>query len=336
MHIHLAMVSAQAVFPLAMVLFSSAVVLQGCGGGGGTQDSSNIPAIAEKTKDLTQLVAALKEAGLIKTLEGPGPFTVFAPSDAAFDALPSAELTYLFNTKPALTEVLEYHVTTGSILSSALTNGEKITMLKGGDVTVTIVNNSNASTTTVMINDANVTTANVEASNGVVHIIDKVLIPPNFTAPTIPQVAVSANLSTLVTAVTAGDLGTALSANGLTLFAPSNKAFDDLPAGVLQALLKPENVDALKKVLTYHVVASEILGTDFTNGEQIPTLEGQNINITIDGTKEHEVSVNAANVTGPNVFAINGVVHIIDAVLLPPGFSPPTRAPSALAVKIVV
>jgi len=322
---HPRMVSAR-IIALVVAPFALSTLLQGCGGGDSTTATTTaigpntVPGIAEKTKDLSTLVTALQTAGLVDTLAGKGPFTVFAPTNEAFAALPKAELTYLLNNKTALTEVLEYHVASGSVLSSALTNGEKIKTLEGEDVTVTITNTSNG--TTVMIDDATVTRADVAASNGVVHIIDKVLIPPTFSAPTIPQLAAAANLTTLVAAVTAAKLGATLSGAGpFTVFAPTNEAFTALPAGVLTALLKPANIKDLATVLTYHVVSGEVLSSDLTNGEHVKTLEGTDLNVTISGS---DVSINSAKVVKPNVFAVNGVVHVIDAVLLPEGFLPPS------------
>merc|ERR1712194_553019 len=281
---------------------------------------NTIPGLAEKNADLSTLVTALQAAGLVDTLAGSGPFTVFAPTNEAFAALPAAELKYLLNNKTALTEVLEYHVASGKVLSSDLSDGEKIKTLEGEDLTVTITNSTNG--TTVKIDDATVTSANVEASNGVVHIIDKVMIPPGFTAPTIPELAAAANLSTLVAAITAAKLGATLSGAGpFTVFAPTNAAFTALPAGVLTALLKPENIKSLTTVLTYHVVSGEVLSSGLKDGEQVKTLEGQNVSITIAGSN---VAINSAKVTEPNVLAVNGVVHVIDAVLLPTGFVPPS------------
>merc|ERR1719424_14168 len=281
---------------------------------------NTIPGLAEKNADLSTLVTALQAAGLVDTLAGSRAFTVFAPTNEAFAALPPAELKYLLNNKTALTAVLEYHVASGKVLSSDLYNGEEIKTLEGENVTVTIIKTSTG--TTVKIDDATVKTANVEASNGVVHIIDKVMIPPGFAAPTIPQLAAAANLTTLVAAVTAAKLGATLSGAGpFTVFAPTNEAFAALPPGVLTALLKPANIADLVKVLEYHVVSREVLSTDLKNGEQIKTLEGQEVNVTIAGS---DVSINDAKVKEANVFAVNGVVHVIDAVLLPPGFTPPS------------
>jgi uncharacterized surface protein with fasciclin (FAS1) repeats len=325
------MMSVKAITLLAVALFSIAGLLQGCGGGGGTPDSgSSIPGIAGKTAELSTLVDALKAADLVTTLEGKGPFTVFAPTNDAFEALPykGAELTYLLNNKDKLTEVLEYHVTSGNITSCDLKNGEMIKMLMGGDVTVKI------NGTTVMINDATVTTPNVIASNGVVHIIDKVLIPENFTAPNIPALAADANLSTLVTALQKADLVTAVSDGPLTVFAPTNAAFAALPTGLLDKLLEPANLQALQQVLKYHVVSGEVVSSALKNGEKVPTLEGSNLNITISGS---EVDVNKAKVIKADQFAVNGVVHVIDAVLVPPDFVVPPRSTKAsIASQLVV
>jgi uncharacterized surface protein with fasciclin (FAS1) repeats len=325
------MMSVKAITLLAVALFSIAGLLQGCGGGGGTPDSgSSIPGIAGKTAELSTLVDALKAADLVTTLEGKGPFTVFAPTNDAFEALPykGAELTYLLNNKDKLTEVLEYHVTSGNITSGDLKNGEMIKMLMGGDVTVKI------NGTTVMINDAMVTTPNVIASNGVVHIIDKVLIPENFTAPNIPALAADANLSTLVTALQKAELVTAVSDGPLTVFAPTNAAFAALPTGLLDKLLEPANLQALQQVLKYHVVSGEVVSSALKNGEKVPTLEGSNLNITISGS---EVDVNKAKVIKADQFAVNGVVHVIDAVLVPPDFVlPPRSTKASIASQLVV
>lgn len=321
---------------MAVVLVVGLVVsLQGCGGGGddtGTTTTTTtiglgntISGIASRNTHLSDLVNALSKADLVGTLAGTGPFTVFAPTNEAFGKVPNATLTYLLantNTTP-LTQVLEYHVASGDLLSTQLSNGEKIKTLEGLSVTVSVEGS------TVKINDATVTQANIKASNGVVHVIDSVLIPSNLYLPTIPVLATgNSDLGTLVQALTAADLVTTLEAAGpFTVFAPTNKAFSALPAGVLSALIKPENKDKLVEVLKYHVASGEVLSSDLENGEHITTLEGQSVTVTIDGTG---VKVNGASVTQANVLATNGVVHIIDAVLLPPGFVPPTAEKSEL------
>ena len=133
---------------------------------------------------------------------------------------------------------------------------------------------------------------------------------------TIVDVAVGAgNFGTLVAAVTAADLVETLSGEGpFTVFAPTDEAFAALPAGVLDALLLPENKAVLAQILTYHVVAGKVMAADVTDGE-VATVEGQNVTLsTMDG-----VTVNGAKVIAADVMASNGVIHAIDAVILPPG-----------------
>jgi len=310
---------------LVVFLFAVSTILQGCGGDTSTTTTTTsnpagadtIPGLASKTASLSTLVTALKAADLVDTLSGKGPFTVFAPTNDAFDAIPKATLTYLLANKTALTQVLTYHVVSGKVLSSDLKNGEKVMTLEGNNVTVKLDGGG------VMINDAKVKTADVMASNGVVHIIDKVLLPPGFAPPTIPDLAIATpDLSTLVAALKAADLVTTLSGEGpFTVFAPTNEAFKGLPAGVLDALLKPANIADLKKVLTYHVAAGEVESSALKNGQPIKTLEGQDVNVTISGSN---VKINEAAVKTADVLAANGVIHIISGVLLPPGFVPPT------------
>ncbi len=140
------------------------------------------------------------------------------------------------------------------------------------------------------------------------------------TAPgTIVDVAAgNSTFSTLVAAVTAADLvGTLSSAGPFTVFAPTNAAFDKLPAGTVSSLLKPENKATLVGILTYHVVAGKVLSGDVVklNGKNVKTVNGATVRVTV---KNGKVMVNSANVTAVDVAASNGVIHVLDAVLLPP------------------
>ena len=125
------------------------------------------------------------------------------------------------------------------------------------------------------------------------------------------------DLSTLVAAVTAADLGETLSGDGpFTVFAPTNAAFEALPAGTLDDLLKPENKDKLASILTYHVVASEAMSTDLSDGQKIKTVNGEELTVSIKGDK---VMIDGATVAQADIKTSNGVVHVIDAVMLPKG-----------------
>lgn len=133
--------------------------------------SKDIVDIAASTEGFSTLVAAVTAADLVETLKGEGPFTVFAPTDDAFAALPEGTVEGLLADIPALTNVLTYHVIAGKVMSNDLTNGMEAETVQGQ--TVTIMTEGG-----VTVNGANVTTADIEASNGVIHVIDAVILPP--------------------------------------------------------------------------------------------------------------------------------------------------------------
>ncbi|HSF54112.1 MAG TPA: fasciclin domain-containing protein [Algoriphagus sp.] len=133
---------------------------------------------------------------------------------------------------------------------------------------------------------------------------------------TVVDIAVgSADHTTLVTAVTAAGLVETLSGAGpFTIFAPTNAAFAALPAGTVETLLKPESKDKLTGILTYHVVAGNVMAADLTDGQKVPTLNGQELTVSI---KDGVVMINGAKVTAADLAGSNGVIHVVDAVILP-------------------
>ena len=273
--------------------------------------TNTITDIVTNSADHTTLTAALFASGLNETLATPGDFTLFAPTDAAFAALPMGTVDALLaDPTGLLTQVLLYHVVGATALSTDLTDGQVITTLNGEDVLVTI--NANG----VFINDAQVTIADIIADNGVVHVIDAVLLPP---APqptnTILDIVVNSEVhNTLEAAVLAAGLEGALASPGeFTVFAPTDAAFEALPAGTLDALLA-DPTGALTQVLLYHAVMGVALSTDLSDGQMIATLQGQDVTVTISGGN---VFINDAQVIVADIIADNGVVHVIDAVLVP-------------------
>ena len=263
------------------------------------------------SSDHNTLETAVIAAQLDDDLSGPGPFTVFAPTDAAFDALPAGALNSLLaDPTGALAQVLLYHVVGAQALSTDLSDGQVINTLSGGDVTVTI-NGSG-----VFINDAQVTVADLVATNGVVHVIDAVLLEPAPTPTTVFDIiANSADHNTLETALLVTGLSGAIEGSGpYTVFAPTDAAFDALPAGALDALLVSPYIE-LSNILLYHVVAGQALSTDLSDGQVITTLLGEDLTVTINASG---VFINNAQVTVADVLADNGVVHVVDAVLLLP------------------
>merc|ERR1711907_342311 len=165
------------------------------------------------------------------------------------------------------------------VTSSDLSDGLTATTLQGSSVTVMVTGG-------VMINDANVILADVEASNGIIHVIDAVLLPPgDEDLPSIAEIAVSDDtFSTLVTAVAAAGLVDTLSSEGtFTVFAPTNDAFANLPDGTLDALLQPENVQQLTDILLYHVLGSVVTSSDLSDGLTATTLQGSSVTVMVTG-----------------------------------------------------
>jgi transforming growth factor-beta-induced protein len=242
---------------------------------------------------------------------------VFAPTDAAFEALPAGALDYLLDNVKVLSYVLGYHVVPGVVLSTDLTDGLTATTVIFEDVTFSIMDD------VIKVEDAVIGTADVMASNGVIHVIDSVLIPPGLAFPTLNIVEIGMaddNFSTLVAAVTAAGMVDALSTEMYTLLAPTNEAFDALPDGALDYLL--DNTDILKEVLMYHVSAGSTFAFDVSDGQEIPTLlEGESLTFAI--SDPEGVTVNGVSFGDYDVLALNGVVHVINEVLLPPGFTLP-------------
>jgi len=264
---------------------------------------------------------------LVDTLSSPGPFTVFAPTNEAFGALPAGTLDSLLKpeNKDQLVDILTYHVLPEQVLSTDLKIFQSVKTVEGKNVHV--IKNSRGVHVGPSIHQlSRVTAADNKASNGVAHIIDGVLLPPaqfnDEHTPNIVELAQSVpDLATLVAAVVAGDLVDTLSSPGpFTVFAPTNEAFGALPAGTLDSLLKPENKDQLVDILTYHVLPEQVLSTDLKIFQSVKTVEGKNVHVIKNsrgvhvGPSIHQLS----RVTAADNKASNGVAHIIDGVLLPP------------------
>ena len=274
--------------------------------------SNTVVDIIVNSEDHTLLEAAVGAAGLVDALNGDGPFTVFAPTDAAIVALTEVleitaeELLAL----PNLGDILQYHVVAASAFSTDLTDGQMIGTLQGSDVTVTINMDG------VFINEAMVTVADIAADNGVVHVIDAVLLPPAPVSNTVVDIIVNSEDHTVLeAAVLAADLAGALSAEGpFTVFAPTDAAFTALMEALEVSAEELLAFEGLTDVLLYHVVGAQALAADLSDGQEITTLLDQDVTITINGMG---VFVNQAMVTVADIMADNGVVHVIDAVLLP-------------------
>ena len=339
-------------------------------------DLVDIPTVAQGTGIHDSLVAAVIQAELLSTLQGDGPFTVFAPTDDAFTAA-GIDLAALDNDegKAALTDILLYHVVSGAVPSSAVTDGMVAAAVNGDDLTFTVGNG-------VMVNDANVVLADVMASNGIIHVIDKVLIPPvpvteadgdvcyNMYTHTIAagasfdecmayayyenyemngqtftgcynlvthtftmvsqaeceaymwtpavDIAMTAQATTihnsLVAALAQAELVSTLQGDGpFTVFAPTDDAFNE--AGIdLAALDSEEGKALLTDILLYHVISGAVPSSAVTDGMVAAAVNEDDLTFSVG----EGVMVNDANVVLADVPASNGVIHVIDKVLMPP------------------
>ena len=253
------------------------------------------------------LETAVIQADLAGTLSGDGPFTVFAPTDAAFDALPDGILDQVLADNDVLTAILLHHVHSGNALSTDLSDGMEVPTLNDDIITVSIDGE------VVMIDMATVTVADIIASNGVVHVIDMVLLPATDDQTVMSIIANSPAHTILEEAVLAAELDGTLSGDGpFTVFAPSDDAFDGLPAGALDLILA--NTEQLTDLLLNHVHSGNVLSTDLSDGMMVPTLNETELTVSIDGMT---VMIDLATVTQADLTASNGVVHVIDKVLLP-------------------
>jgi len=263
------------------------------------------------------LVAAVTAAGLADTLAGEGQFTVFAPTDDAFAALPAGTVEGLLeDPEGALRDILLYHVIDGAVPADTVVTLDSATTLAGAPVDIKVMDGS------VFLNDnTQVTITDIKASNGIIHVIDSVLLPPAEEAMDEPvgsivDVAVAdGRFNTLVAAVTAAGLADTLAGEGeFTVFAPTDDAFAALPAGTLDSLLAdPEG--ALRDILLYHVAEGAVPASTVVTLDEAATLAGQAIAVRVDG--DDVILNDSVKVLVTNVKADNGLIHVIDGVLLP-------------------
>ncbi|WP_372945554.1 fasciclin domain-containing protein [Muriicola sp.] len=318
---------------LKFFLFVFAVVLMGsCSDDDGNipieQQDSDIVDLAIATDDLSILVAALQRADLVSALQADGPFTVFAPTNAAFEAFLNANNFASLEDVPVeiLTQVLLNHVVSGEFTSGSLSSGyvSSLSTAGAGGNNLSLFINTSSGVTINGISD--VITADVDATNGVVHIVDAVI-----DIPTVVTFAVAdPNFSTLVSALTeltpntdfAGILSRTEGGNGdgidpdFTVFAPTNAAFDALPS------IPDEPV--LTQVLLHHVVGgANVRSGDLTDGIMAATLEGDDITINLPGTGDNIADVTDGSGTSDigiiavDVQAGNGVIHVLNKVMIP-------------------
>lgn len=274
-----------------------------------TPEPKSIVATAVSDPRFSTLVTALEAAGLVAALQGDGPFTVFAPTNEAFGKVDKKVLADLFEpeNKAQLGSVLKFHVVSGKLLAANVIERNSVTTLNG-DAAIRKDDHG------VWIAGARITATDIACSNGVIHVIDSVMMPP--AQPNIVELAAKGGqFGTLVAAVKAAGLVDALSGPGpLTVFAPTDAAFEKLGKKKIASLLDPKNRDQLIAILKYHVVAGSVDAKTAVGAGQAETLQGGKISARIvDG----RLTINASQVVGSDLQASNGIVHVIDTVLLP-------------------
>ncbi len=267
----------------------------------------DIIATAMGNKDFSTLVTAIKAADLVEALQGAGPFTVFAPTNAAFAKIDPKTLDELLRNKPLLQGVLKYHVVSGRALAADVVKQNAWATLNGQRIDV------KASDGKVTIDDATVTATDIKCSNGVIHVIDTVIMPS--TIDVVATAMQAGKFKTLCAAVEAAGLASILQGEGpFTVFAPTDDAFAKLPAGTVESLLKPENKSKLVSVLTYHVVPGRVFSDKAVASRTLKTVQGQEITIAV---KDGKAMADKATIVKTDIDASNGVIHVIDAVLMP-------------------
>ena len=271
------------------------------------EEEATIVQTAREAGVFNTLLAALDAAGLTSALEGVGPFTVFAPTDEAFASIDAEVVNDLLADPDLLARVLTYHVVSGEFTSTDVAGLTSAPTLNGKDVSLSFDG------ATVMVDGASVIGADVEASNGIIHVIDQVLLPEPIAD--ILQTAEGAGIfTTLLAAVEAAGLTATLQGDGpFTVFAPTDEAFAAIDPDALNTLLA--DPPALAAILAYHVVPGALMAADVLASNSLTTVNGADATISLDG--EGNPRIDDAIIVGTDIGARNGVVHVIDRVIFP-------------------
>ncbi|SHJ10325.1 Uncaracterized surface protein containing fasciclin (FAS1) repeats [Flavobacterium terrae] len=284
-------------------------------------DNNNITAIAYKTENLSILAQALTKTNLDGTLRAKGSYTVFAPTNTAFTTFLNANGFANLDAvpTPVLKEILLNHVVSGALQSSSLTTGYVKTLAKGNASSTNTLSMFINTSSGVRLNGvASVTTANVLATNGVIHVVDAVIGLPTI----VTHATANPNFSTLVETLTSAgqpDFVSILSGTGpFTVFAPTNTAFSNLNTELAPGGIAGVSSSNLTKVLQYHVVSpANVLSSTLTNNLSVTTILDQNFTVNLNPARITDVNARVSNITAVDVQCSNGVIHVLDKVLLP-------------------
>ncbi len=291
---------------------------------------TTILGVAESTGTFKTLLSAAKAAGAVGTLSGTGPLTVFAPTDAAFATLPQGTIESLLlpENLDSLRTVLLHHVVPSDVSLSALLRCPKLTTLAGQPLQVS------SEAGALRIGGSKVSSTGLRCDNGVIHVVDNVILPELRDLATVAES--TGTFKTLLAAAQAAGLTEALTGtSNLTVFAPTDGAFDALPEGTLDNLLKPENRDSLARVLGHHIMEGPLYADSAAAAGVATTLAGTKLSFDY----ANGLQVNGIRITNRDISARNGVIHVIGAVLLPPTLETPMKASQedakARAVRVI-
>ena len=269
--------------------------------------------------NFSSLLGYFSQAHLVETLSNGQGITLFAPTNDAFKTLTEAASDVEVNLKTEewqnhLEDLLYHHVLPTVVPSSDITDGLSVTTLNEDDIYFT-VSITNGGGTGIFVNtDAEVVEADIDAINGIIHAIDDVILPSWFSNSIMKLAEGTSDLSTLVDLVVqAGFSGTLSEAGPYTVFAPTNAAFLDSPFGGGTSI----SADRLSSILSYHILKGIYADTDLRDGLILTTLQGEKL--TFKSTKENGEFVNDKRIIIPNILANNGIIHIIDGVLIQEG-----------------
>lgn len=262
------------------------------------------------------LVSLLKQAGLYDTLNGPGAYTMFAPSNAAFSKVPQSTLSSLVSDKSLLVSVLKKHLLPGFAMTPTLRDGDVKTSLNGTDLTFKLLPNG-----VLLVNNDVVSekSSDIILNNGVVHVINSVLLP---ITDKFGEILLKRNeFSTLSFLLAFTDLAPTLLGRSVTLFAPTNDAFQSVSPS-LPELSLPGSLEVYKKILRNHVVNGVFPTNTLHNGEVVTALGGRTLHVSINSSGvlvTPSGSITTGKLTETDIQAINGLIHVVDHVLIPQG-----------------
>lgn len=275
-----------------------------------TSEDNSIAAVAKAAGSFDTLLAAAEAGGLAEALASDGPFTVFAPVDAAFAELPQAAVTNLMQAEnqETLASLLQHHVVAGRIDAAGVIEAGELESLAGTRLNVEVNGDE------VRVGGVRVAQTDIGADNGVIHVVEQVMFPEGLAC--IATVADRAGeFETLLAAAEAAGLKDALAVEGpFTIFAPTDAAFEQLPEGTLDELLQPANLPDLQRVLQHHLVAGSLTAEEVLDAGTLETVAGTTLEVSMENGQPR---VNGAEIATVDLMAGNGVIHVIDTVLVP-------------------